>query len=91
MMRTITLEISEETFIVLKEQAESKGVEPTQVASELLTAAVRHSPVVEHDPLDDLVGSIDSDVTDLAERHHYYVGEAIWKEAHDDADDSSVR
>ncbi len=91
MMRTITLEIPEETYIVIKEQAESQGLEPTQVASELLAAVVSHRHPIEHDPLDDFIGSIESDVSDLAEHHHSYIGEAIWKETHGYADDSSFR
>lgn len=101
MMHTLTIELSEETFVVIQDQAKEKGVEPAQVATEWLSDAARraegmtdvgnHMPVLKYDPLDDFIGSMQSGVTDFAERHHDYLGETIWKEMQSDADPSSIR
>jgi hypothetical protein len=79
MLRTITLQIPEATFAAIEKQAQTRGKQPAELAEELLAQALNHSQV-EHDPLDNFVGSIDSPVTDVAERHDYYVGQAVWKE-----------
>ncbi|MBI3914910.1 MAG: hypothetical protein HY327_12085 [Chloroflexi bacterium] len=85
MLRTITLQIPEATFTAIEKQAETAGKQPTELAGELLAQAVNHSKV-EPDPLDALIGSIDSPVTDVAERHDYYIGQAVLKELRGESD-----
>ncbi len=83
MLRTITLQIPEATFTAIEKQAETKGKQPAELAGELLSQAVSRSQV-EPDPLDALIGSIDSPVTDVAERHDFYIGQAVWEKMHRD-------
>lgn len=85
MLRTMTLEIPEPTFVAIEEQAQSKGIEPSELVMEWLAEAVHHIQKIEPDPLDDLIGALDSSIHDLAERHDYYLGEALAKEMHDDS------
>jgi hypothetical protein len=86
MMYTLTIELAEETFEVLKEQAKEKGVEPAQVAAEWLSDAARRAEEMRADPLIALFGTIESPVTDVAERHDYYLGQAILKDLRDEPD-----
>lgn len=78
MSRTITLEIPEETYEAIEMQAESRGLEPAQVVVEWLSEAIRQAQIAE-DPLEALIGTLECEVTDVAEHHDYYVGRALAK------------
>ena len=80
MNRTLTLEIPETTFVVIAEQAQHKGLELSELVVEWLEEAVQRIQNIEPDPLDTLIGAIDSPINDLADRHDYYLGEALTKE-----------
>lgn len=82
MMHTLTIELPAETFIVIEEQAKEKGVEPAQVAVEWLSDAARRAGEMTTDPLIALFGTIESPVTDVAERHDDYIGQAVLKDLH---------
>ena len=79
MSRTITLEIPEETYEAIEMQAETKGVKPAQMIVEWLSEAIRQTQIAE-DPLEALIGTLECQVTDVAEHHDYYVGQALAKE-----------
>jgi len=80
MSRTITLEIPEETYEAIEMQAETKGLEPVQIVMEWLSEAIRQAQIAVEDPLEDLIGTLECEVTDVAEHHDYYVGQALAKE-----------
>ncbi len=85
MSRTITLEIPEPTFVVIEEQAQSKGIEPSALVVEWLADAVQRIQSFEPDPLDSLIGTIDVSINDLAERHDEYLGKALIEEFQNDS------
>ena len=80
MSRIITLEIPEETYEAIEMQAESKGLEPVQIVMEWLSEAIRQAQIAAEDPLEALIGTLECKVTDVAEHHDYYVGQALAKE-----------
>ncbi len=80
MNRTITLEIPEETYEAIKMQAEIRGLEPAQMVVEWLSEAIRRAQIATEDPLEALIGTIECEVSGVAERHDYYVGQALVKE-----------
>jgi len=80
MNHTITLEISEETYEAIEMQAKTKGLEPAQMVMEWLSEALKQAQSVEKDPLEALVGTLECEVTNVAERHDYYVGQALARE-----------
>ena len=80
MSRTITLEIPEETYEAIEMQAETKGVKPAQMILEWLSEAIRQAQIADEDPLEALIGTLECQVTDIAEHHDYYVGQALAKE-----------
>ena len=80
MSRTITLEIPEETYEAIEIQAGTKGLEPAQMVVEWLSEAIRQAQIAAEDPLEALIGTLECKVTDVAEHHYYYVGQALAKE-----------
>ncbi len=86
MLRTITLQIPEAAFAAIEKQAEDKGKQPAELAGELLTQAIRRVGEPSSDPLIALFGTIESPVTDVAERHDYYIGQAVLKELRGESD-----
>lgn len=77
MPKTITLRLPEEIYKTLEVEARSKGMELDQLVIEWLTGVVK---AAKKDPLDDLIGSIESPLTDIAERHNHYISQAILEE-----------
>lgn len=80
MDRTITLEIPEETYEAIEMEAEAKGLEPAQMVVEWLSEAIKRAQIAAEDPLEALIGTLECEVTDVAEHHDYYVGRALAKE-----------
>jgi len=80
MSRTITLEIPEETYEAIEMQAETKGLEPAQMVVEWLSEAIRQAQMAAEDPLEALIGTLECEVTDVAEHHNDYIGQALAKE-----------
>ncbi len=85
MMRTITLEIPEETFVVIEEQAQNKGMEPAQLVAGWVSEAAQRVGGTKIDPLVALFGTIESPVPDIADKHDEYIGQALFKELHDES------
>ena len=52
----------------------------SQVLAEKLTTLSFEVEQIETDPLIRLIGSLHSEVTDLAENHDYYIGQALYSE-----------
>ncbi len=82
MMRIITLEIPEETFVVIEEQAQSKGMETAQLVAEWVSEVAQRVGEAKADPLVALFGTIESPVQDIGERHDDYIGQALFKDFH---------
>jgi len=80
MSRTIMLEIPEETYEAIEMQAETKGLEPAQMVVEWLSEAIRRAQIAAEDPLEALIGTLECEVTDVAEHHDYYIGQVLAKE-----------
>jgi hypothetical protein len=47
---------------------------------EWLSEAIRQAQIAVEDPLEDLIGTLECEVTDVAEHHDYYVEQALAKE-----------
>lgn len=77
MSHPLTINVSEEVFSNLNKLALQQGKTPETLAQELVSTAVQE---LEEDPLLRWVGAVESDVPDAAERHDYYLGEALYKE-----------
>lgn len=77
MSHPLTIDVSEEVFSNLNKLALQQGKTPEALAEELVSTAVQD---LESDPLLRWVGAVESDVPDAAERHDYYIGEALYKE-----------
>ena len=77
MAATLTLEISDELFQQLQRQACEKGTTPEALATEYLASLLSPSS---QDRLLRWIGAFESSVPDAAERHHEYLGQALYEE-----------
>lgn len=84
MGHAVTLELSEEVYQHLLKWAQQEGRTPEAVAAEYLTNVVLR---IARDPLLQLAGSVESEVTDASERHDEYIGQALFKELRSDPDE----
>ena len=76
MPRILTLELPDRVYEGLETKARAKGVQLNQLIVEWLTQVAE----AEEDPLDKLIGSIESPLTDVAEHHDRYIAQAILEE-----------
>ncbi len=77
MTYSLTLEIPENIYQPLAEEAEAKGRRVEEVALERLANG---KPKQIDDPLDEFVGAFRSDVPDWADNHDKYLGENLMRE-----------
>ena len=77
MSHTLTLEIPDGLYEVLKDVASKLGRTPEEMGAEWLARAVER---VTDDPLFAFAGAIKSDVPDWADRHDYYIGQSLAEE-----------
>jgi len=96
MSRIITLEIPEETYEAIEMQAETKGLEPAQMVMEWLSEAIRQAQMAAEDPLEALIGTLECEVTDVAEHHNDYIaspdkGATRWMRSSGGRDCSQLR
>jgi hypothetical protein len=77
MAHAMTLEIPDDVYEPLVFQAKQLGRTPEEIALEWLSAAIVRR---EEDPLLALAGTIEGDITDVADRHDYYIGEQLFRE-----------
>lgn len=78
MQHTLVIEISEDVFEPLAKTADQAGKTPEQIAVDWLAIAAQRSS---NDPIEKFVGSLKSTVSDWADRHDSYLGDALAKEA----------
>ena len=76
-MSILTIQIPDLVFQSLQERGKQLGKSPEVVAAECVIQSVSS---VDEDPLLKLAGTIDSGIDDIAERHDYYIGEALARE-----------
>ncbi len=76
MTHPLGLEISDQLWQRLLRQTERKGMKLEELAVAYLTEMV----AMDEDPLLQLAGSVESDVPDAAQRHHEYLGQALYDE-----------
>jgi len=86
MTQAMTLEVSQDVYDLLTEKAQQVGRSPEDLAAEWLATA---SQYLTSDPLESLIGTLEVDVHDLAERHDYYLGEALLAELRPDANEAA--
>jgi hypothetical protein len=77
MAHAMILEVPDDVYEPLVSQAKQLGRTPEEIALEWLSAAATRQ---EEDPLLALAGTIESDITDVADRHDYYIGEQLLRE-----------
>lgn len=77
MSNMVALEVPQELYEALQAEAQKKGQDPDTLAVEWLTEAIRQASAIEDDPLTLLFGTIESEITDIAEQHDSYIGGAL--------------
>lgn len=77
MSDTVVLEVPRELYEALQAQADKKGQKADLLAIEWLIEAIHQATITEDDPLSRLLGTIESDVTDVADQHDSYIGQAL--------------
>jgi hypothetical protein len=74
MGHTLTLDVPEDVYQSLQQQAEQTGQSPETVAVQLLATATQHQV---EDPLDQFIGAFSSQGIDWADRHDAYLGQSV--------------
>ena len=74
MGHTLTLDVPEDVYQSLIQQAAQTGQPPEAVAVQLLATATQHWV---DDPLEQFIGAFSSQGTDWAEQHDAYLGKTI--------------
>ncbi len=77
MVHALTIELPEEVFRTLQTRAAQQGQSLETLAAECVANSVRPPA---SDPLLKWAGAFESDVPDAAERHDYYLGQALYEE-----------
>ena len=77
MTHSLVLEVPENIYQPLAEEAEAKGRKVEEIALEKLA---KHESAQIEDPLDKFVGAFKSDVPDWADNHDKYLGENLMRE-----------
>jgi hypothetical protein len=83
----VTIDLPEALQQSLLSQAAQTQTTPEQFIIQLLTQnLIPNTPPsnLTNDPLFQLIGCIDSDILDVAEKHDEYIGQAIYEEIHRD-------
>lgn len=78
MTHQLTIEVPDDVFQPLVERAQAAGQSPEAVALNLVSEGVR--PPAPGSRLLKWAGAFQSDVTDAAERHDYYIGQRLYDE-----------
>ncbi len=74
MEHTLLLSVPEEVYQSLLDEAEQTGQPLEALAVQRLVVGARSHVT---DPLDDLIGSMESDIPDWSSNHDWYIGQAI--------------
>ena len=89
MERVVTLQISEETYALLEEEAKVQGTEPAQMILQWIDEIVRQELIYNTsqsdkplDPLRALFGTLKCDIVGVAENHDVYLAEPLDEDLH---------
>ena len=74
MGHTLTLDVPEDVYRSLIQQAEQTGQSPEDIAVQLLATATQHRI---DDPLEQFIGVFRSQDADWADQHDAYLGKAV--------------
>jgi hypothetical protein len=74
MGHALTLDLPEDVYQELIQQAEQTGQPPEAVAVQLLVAAIQHPG---DDPLEQFIGAFRGRAADWADQHDTYLGKAV--------------
>ena len=74
MGHTLTLDLPDQVYACLRQQAEQTGQSPEAVAAQWLATATQ---VAAEDPLEPFIGAFNSQGTDWADHHDAYLGRAV--------------
>jgi len=77
MTKTVTLELTDTVYKLLSETSAQSGQTPEQMILEWVEERIQQTI---QDPLLQLAGIIEAEVTDVAERHDDYIGQALKKD-----------
>ena len=72
--KTVTLELPENTYELLLKKSIQVGRTPEQIILEWVESQIQETL---QDPLLQLAGTFESDITDVSERHDEYIGQAL--------------
>lgn len=76
MVHTLILEVPEEVYEPLVKKAKQAGQTPEKMVAQWLANAIQ--PLTD-DPLLQLAGVFESDVTDVSEKHDEYIGQGLMR------------
>jgi hypothetical protein len=74
MSQSLTLQIPEEIYRPLVEIAQRRGQSPEEFMTQWLMISI---PYFTEDPLEPLIGSVQSNIPDWTEHHDRYLGENL--------------
>jgi hypothetical protein len=78
MEHTLLLSVPEDIYVSLMKRAAETGQSPEHLAVQWLTAGSRApSPRRERDPLNDIIGCIDTGISDWGTNHDWYIRQGI--------------
>jgi hypothetical protein len=80
MEHTLSLSVSEEIYESLSKIAEEIGEPPEQLAARWVALCAKS---LTSDPLDRLIGSLDSGMPGWSDNHDWYIGQAILESMRD--------
>lgn len=84
MGHTLTLEVPEDAYRPLAETARQRGSTPEELAVEWLVTAIYHAV---NDPVEQFIGAFSSNISDWADQHDKYLGQAVMDSMHDAGDE----
>lgn len=74
MSKTLTLKLSDNIYELLVRASAQSGQTPEQVVQEWVESKVEQSS---HDPLLQLAGAFESNISNLSDQHDLYLGKAL--------------
>ena len=82
MSKTITITLPDRLEQAITQARQDTQTTEEQMILQLLSQQLTPLPDPATDPLLKLIGCINSDITDVAENHDYYIGQALYEELH---------
>ena len=79
MERKLVLEVSEDVYEPLARTAKERGSSPEELAVEWLVTAIRNAM---DDPVEDFIGAFSTSISDWADQHDKYIGQALMEQNH---------